>query len=275
MDTSAQDRDLDRKLGRMPFVRDSRDVMMAKYVDSHRILDSAAIPGALSWEAWPGPNGRLPARDTDALGNNIAGNCVLVGPGHMVRMVGALTGRSFNVTADTAIAEYTALTGYNPATGEDDNGATIRTMLKRWKSVGLYGTKIKAFARVNPNNIDEVIAASWLGCGLIGGFELPISAQGQMDAKGRQLWSVPSGGFPPAKGPGTWGGHCIWVHTASPKLFGGNSWGEPTFWDFPWQQECCPELWVGILEEWALRNGRCPNGFAYQDLLADVLARSA
>ena len=262
-----------RCLGKKPFVSDRRDLALRKYIDKKILANQ--VPAALNLAtAFPAPDGSLPVWDGDALGNDVAGCCVFAGPGHMTTLVGALTGKPTVVTKDMVIAVYSHLTGYNPVTGANDNGYVIRDMLDYWKSTGMFGHKILAYAGVNWKDSDEVAIAQWLGCGVIGGFQLPLASQNQADTQGRQLWYVPTTGWPSGKGPGTWGGHCIFIPGTSPGMDEGNSWGEPTQWTIGWRTQCCDEMWIVILDDWAaLAGGTAPTGFALQDLLNDVASR--
>ena len=263
---------ISRPLGKQPFVKDSRDKALKNYLDK-RILANQAPPALNMATSFAAPDGSQPAWDRDALFNDKAGCCVFSGPGHMTTLVGALTGKPSVVTADMVKTLYSQLTGYDPATGANDNGYVVRDMLNYWKNTGMYGHKILCYAAVNYLDPDEVAIAQWLGCGVIGGFQLPIASQNQQDAEGRQLWYVPQGGWPAGKGPGSWGGHCIFIPGTSPGMDQGNSWGEPTQWTADWRMQCCDEMWLIIMDDWAVLNGRSPVGFALQDLLNDVASR--
>jgi hypothetical protein len=46
-------------------------------------------------------------------------------------------------------------TGYDPARPETDGGAYILDMLKKWRNVGLFGTRIEAFVGVTEGAIRE------------------------------------------------------------------------------------------------------------------------
>jgi hypothetical protein len=263
-----------RFLGRPePFKPDHRDLLLKNYLDKPRLLEvvltTSDAPMNCDWSAFPTPSGKPPTPDTDPLGNSTAGDCVLAGPGHMVNMIGKQTGNdALVVTAKMALAAYTKYTGYDPATGENDNGWIIRDMLKAWQQDGLYGTKAIAYALVDHTDRDEVALANWLGCGTIGGYALPITAQSQVDAKGRPQWFVPFGGFPAGKGPGTWGGHCIYKHGDT-----SNTWGESLVTTQEWDNACCDELWLVAVDCWQIATGRIPSGFAWGDFLRDVQAR--
>jgi hypothetical protein len=262
-----------RHLGKPdPFRPDSRDLLVKKYIDKAALAEAiatASTPLNCDWSAFPTPSGALPTPDTDPLYNNVAGCCVLSGPGHMVNRIGKQAGRSdLVVTAKMVQAAYTKYTGYVPGDSSTDNGWVVRDMLKAWSTDGLYGTKCVAFGLVDQTNPDEVALANWIGMGTIGGYSLPLASQDQNDDQGRPLWSVPPGGFTTANGPGTWGGHCIWTHGPN----NGNTWGESVLFTPPWQLACCDEMWLAAIDA-ANVKGRIPAGFAWADFLADVQAR--
>lgn len=261
-------------LGKKPFVPDHRDLLLKNYIDRSVLIDSEDCPLAHDWDYVQDLNGELPDLDRDNLGNNIAGNCVFAGPGHMVNMIGKQTGASLVVTRQMALDAYSKFSGYDQKTGSHDEGFYTRDMIKIWKSEGLYGTKALAFASVDWRDPTELAIASWIGCGTIGGFSLPLASQGQTDNEGDQLWDVPKGGFQAGQGPGTWGGHCIWCMRPSPNMDGGNSWGEETYWTRNWDNECCDERWLVLVDKWQMADGKAPNGFAFADLLADAQARA-
>lgn len=261
-------------LGGLPHEPDARDLALKNYVDKNKLIDSMQCPLAHDWYSVPTIAGKTPELDKDPLGNNVANCCVFSAPGHMVKMIGQQTGSPVSVTADMVFNAY-SVGGYELDTKLFDNGFPIRGMLKIWKLLGLYGTKALVYAAVNWCDPGEVALASWLGCGTIGGFKLPLASQGQVDDRGKQLWSVPQGGFPEGGGPLTWGRHCVWCCKPSPILDGGNSWGQDTYWTVEWQQQCCEERWMVIVDKWKMPNGRAPDGFAFDDLLADAAARAA
>jgi hypothetical protein len=258
------------KLGRRPFEEDSRDLKFAKYIsDAGRLLEAADAPAAPDWTAMPTPSGEVPEVDDDDLGNDTIGLCVYAAPGHQVRLIGQVTGNQLlRPTRGDVVDAYARFTGYNPATGSGDNGAYVRDMLKQWQDVGMYGTRANAYVQVDVKNADEVAIATWAGCGLTGGYSLPIASQGQ------DTWDVPTGGWPSGQGPGTWGGHCIFGQASSPGLDVGNSWGIRTPWTPAWRKACCDELWMVLVDAWQMTS-RAPNGIAWADLLSDVSARRA
>jgi hypothetical protein len=257
-------------LGKRPHVTDKRDLKLSAYIaDMGRLLEVSQAPAASDWTQMPTPAGTTPAPDTDSLGNDVLGCCVYAAPAHQVRLMGQLTGNpSLRPGRGDVIDAYSRYTGYNPVTGEGDNGAYTRDMLKVGQNEGLYGAKIVAYVAVDPKNADEVTVASWVGCGLIRGYSLPVASQLQ------EVWDVPVGGWPAGKGPGTWGGHCIFGQSTSPRIDDGNSWGLRQPWTAPWRCACCDELYLALWNAWQMTS-RAPNGIAWADILADVAARKA
>jgi hypothetical protein len=260
-------------LGKLPFSPDARDLKLASYIDKEKLISASQCPLAHDWDEIPSAAGKLPDADTDPLGNDKANCCVFSAPGHMTKMIGQQTGEPLTVTTDMVLNAY-SITGYKLDPKLFDNGFNIRVLLKLWKMFGLYGTKALAYVLVNWKDPDELALASWLGCGTIGGFALPKASQGQVDDKGRQLWSVPPGGFPAGQGPGTWGNHAIWCCKPSPALDGGNSWGQSTYWTMEWGEQCCDERWLVLVDKWKMPSGITPNGFAFDQLMTDVKARA-
>ena len=266
-------------LGRHPDRHTLKDLRLKDYLDRSLIGTAAgsvegvyvpaSAPVAGNWAAFPLDDGRMPKDDNDPMYNDVYGDCVFAAPGHMVNMIGQHTGSNLIVTAEMVKSAYLT------ATGGMDSGYYIRSMLDQWLLDGLYGTKLEAYCAVDKNDPDEVAIALWLGCGLIGGYDLPLASQGQTDEYGRQLWDVPNGGWPAGKGPGSWGGHCMYQRGTSPGMDDYNSWGEAdTEGTIAWRLDCCSELYLPMVREWRLGTGRAPNGFAWDDLLADVRARS-
>lgn len=259
------------KLGKTPFTTDGRDLKLANYVDQAKILDGAKIPAHVDWTRWKRslPPYDVAPYDADPLYNNVFGDCTFAGLAHKLRRIGVLTGNALlaGITAEMVRDTYLG------ATGGNDWGYGIRDMLKMARKDGLFGVRVEAFAAVNWRDPVERLIACWLGCGTLNGYALPLASQGQLDPQGRQLWHRPEGGWPEGRGPGTWGLHCEDNHAEGGNLGQDNSWGERTTRTEDWVQDCTDECWLVLVREWA-PGGRAPNGFAYEDLLADAQARA-
>jgi|WetSurMetagenome_2_1015567.scaffolds.fasta_scaffold128753_3 hypothetical protein len=275
-------------LGRIADTHRSSDLWFKNYIDRVTLRVSLAgkaaggsggivHPSAPNWGVFPTPSGARPKPDRDPLGNIECGDCVFAGPGHQVTMVGQQVGDpNLVVTTEMVKAEYSKRTGYNPVTGANDTGYYIRDMIEIWSTEGLYGTKCLAACAVDKDDQELVAAATWCGCGLIGGYDLPDATETQYDSEGDALWFVPAGGFE-SNGdyPGKRGGHCMYSPSTSPAADGYISWGELVTGTNAWRVGdrgrggCCSELWLILIDRWIMANGRAPNGFALEDLLAD------
>jgi len=258
------------QLGKLPHYPRAKDMHLRAYLDRAKAkVDLQAAPAAINWYEMSTPAGTLPEWDGDVLGNDHAGDCALAAPAHVEMLESKLSGSPVAITTDQVLAEYASLAGYNPSDGTGDNGAYLRDVMDRWRTVGLFGERIDAYLWVNPHDPIEMAWALWHSGGLIGGFSLPLCARDQVDSQGNPDWYIPADGWPQNDGPGAWGGHAIAIHG------GGNSWGLPTHWTDEWFRVCCDELIMPISKRWQLRNGRTPNGLAYADVLADARARGA
>ena len=100
------------------------------------------------------------------------------------------------------LGAYSAITGYDPATGDNDTGAVETDVLNYWRKTGVAGHKILAYAALEPGNTQHVRDAIDLFGGAYIGLALPISAQRQA------VWSVPPGGAHGARQAGLVGWPC-------------------------------------------------------------------
>lgn len=213
------------KLGKLPAKVDGRTLRLGSY-----LVQSAALPPVPAARDW---SRGLPA-DTDPLGNDQVGDCVLASAGHFITLASQLSGLPSPVTAEATLAEYSALTGYDPARPETDRGAYMLDMLKRWRNVGLFGTRIEAFVAVESQNIP---AAVNLFGGVLFGFTLPANIWTQ------DIWHDDGSDPKPA------GGHAIFCHSTSPGLDVGNTWGLRKSWTPGWRDRWCDECYAVLLPD--------------------------
>lgn len=186
--------------------------------------------------------------------NDRIGDCTCAGPGHIIQAESTYgQGSTQTVSDNDVLIAYEANSGYDPATGANDNGAMLQDVLNYWRKTGIGGHQILAFAELDTSNMAEVKAAmSTFGAVYIG-FDFPSSAMSQFD-KG-EPWDVVSGA-------NIDGGHA--VHGGA-YTDGGNykviTWGAvqemtQAFWD-----KYVFEAWVVITPEWISANGTSPSGF--------------
>lgn len=181
------------RLGRLPAIRDPRTLRLARYLNQA----SLPVPPDATTRAAQAKL-RFPMYLNDKLGD-----CTCAAIAHMVQLWDALSGRvPPKITNAEVLTVYEAVSGYDPSTGENDNGAVELDVLKYWRKIGIAGHRIVAFVAVNVKNLFELKTAAWLFDGLYLGVALPITAQTQ------KVWDVvPNAGRDGAAG--SWGGHAV------------------------------------------------------------------
>ena len=203
------------------------------------------------------------------LGNDQWGDCVFAGNGHIIEQQTALgEGSEIAVTDAEALAEYSRVTGFDPAAGPPgsnptDQGALIQDGLADLRRNGLAGQAIAAFARVNQADHAELRTALAEFGAVSLGVNLPQSAMDQFGAG--QPWTV--------SGDGTiLGGHCIIAAGYDQQYLYIVTWGRvvPAAWD--WLDAYCDEAWAVVSAMWAGRGGRDPEGVDLHSLGAEFAA---
>ena len=140
--------------------------------------------------------------DWGLYGNDQFGVCGPTSLANQRKLVtGYLTGVESSPTQDDVFDLYrrSGNPGFDPATGEDDNGVDMQTMLEAAVDGGLGGVKPLAFAAVDHTSIEEIRAAVAVFGSVLYGVDLETAQQAQTDAGGP--WDY--------KRSGEWGGHAV------------------------------------------------------------------
>lgn len=244
-----------RQLGKLEYKHDDRTLMLARYVDG------ATLPPTPSHFTLPHPPAAWPMFHNDQIGD-----CTCAAVGHMLEGWTSALGAEINVTDDQVIAAYRAVSGYDPSTGANDNGAVELDMLNFWRHTGVAGRRISAFASVDVATKGLLEAACWLFGGLYIGVALPAGAE-RMNG----VWSLPTRHTGPAWEPGSWGGHA--VNVIGYDRYGVTliTWGEK--WRMTWGfwRAYVDEAWAIISNDW-LTGGHTLAGFDAAQLAADLAA---
>ncbi len=138
-----------------------------------------------------------------------AGDCVFAGSDHETMLWNLEADKQVKFTGANAIADYSAVTGYDPkapldANGKNptDNGTNTRDALNYRRQMGLVDAsgnrhRIGAYVALELGNMDQLLEALYL-FGVVGiGFRFPDSAMDQFAAG--KPWSVVPGP-PPTDG---------------------------------------------------------------------------
>ena len=244
-----------QKLGKLPVRTDVRTLSLGRYVDGTRLpRPPDAFDEATGVPDWP------------MYANDRLGDCTIAAAGHMIEAwTAAGRGRLVEVSERAVLDAFDHVKLADPATGEE--GAIELDVLRYWRSHGIGGHRIGAYARVSGYNHALVQTAAWLFGGLYIGVQLPLTAQEQ------EVWDFTGSLSGPAR-PGTWGGHAVDVVRYDARGLTVVTWGrlQQMTWSF-WDRYC-DEAYC-ILSDDFLDKGSAPNGFDLDALEADLLLVTA
>jgi hypothetical protein len=237
-------------LGKLPARTDVRTLSLAHYVDRSVL---PAPPATLDLA------GRVPAWPMYA--NDRIGDCTTAAAGHMIEAwTAAATDRTVEVSDGDVLRAFDAVKIVDPETGEE--GAVELDVLNLWRSTGIGGHQIGAFARVATADHDLARTAAFLFGGLYIGLQMPISAQDQ------RVWDW-EGRLDGPDAPGSWGGHAVDVVGYSETGLTAVTWGalQQLTWSF-WDRYC-DEAYCIISPDF-LAGGKTPAGFDLEALESDL-----
>jgi len=238
------------KLGKQAPRHDVRTLQFANY--------TAALPPVPATYSWASK-----VKKWGMMMNDSIGDCTCAAAGHLIMEWTADNGNEYTPTDTDIVKAYSAITGYNPKTGANDNGAVETDVLNFWRRKGIAGHKIAAYAGLEPKNHNHVQEAVFLFGGCYIGLALPASAQSQ------RVWSVPPGGATGTGAPGSWGGHAVPVVAYDSSGLTVVTWGALkkmtwSFWD-----TYCDESYAIISSDF-LKKDKTPAGFDMAALQADL-----
>jgi hypothetical protein len=241
--------------------------------------DALPDPRTLQLGRYLAPRPALPTPDQSAnwvaripswpmLANDRVGDCAPVACAHLARAwTGYAADQPADITDEQVLAAYSQISGYDPATGEHDDGCTSLATLNHFRRTGVGGHRAAAYVQVDVTDVLQVkLAVQWFG-GLFAAVQLPMSARDQIAAN--LVWS-------PIRGdrgrPGSWGGHAIHVGGYRPRFVTCVTWGrtQRMLWGF-WRkyvQEC----YALVSLDWVGQDGQSPSGLNLDALMADLKA---
>jgi len=178
-------------LGKLPAKIDARTLQLEHYL-------GAQPPPAPTSENWG-----TKVSQWGMMGNDTIGDCTTAAAGHMIEAWTSDVSSELVVPDSAVITAYSAVSGYDPVTGANDNGATCLDVLNYWRKTGIDGQKIMAYAALRPGHQFHMEAAVYIFGSAYLGLQMPLSAQSQ------NIWDVPPGGPIGDGTPGSWGGHAV------------------------------------------------------------------
>lgn len=221
--------------------------------------------------------------DWDMLGNgpdpsnppyapNGAGDCAIAGPFHAEMLWCAMGKKPVNVNTACTLAEYSAITGYDPnaydpftQTNPTDKGSDVQDVAEYWRTHGLKDAdgnvhKIDCYLALEPGNVEQLYHAMYLFNAVGIGIECPAEYQ-QAFANG-QVWDA-------ITDPTIEGGHYILGVGRRAGHINTITWGRSQLMTAAGYQQFCDEAFVYLSEE-MLISGKDIDGFNLDQLIADM-----
>jgi hypothetical protein len=202
--------------------------------------------------------------------NDSLGDCTIASIGHGVQVLTANSGTEMTLPDQAILEAYEAVSGYNPVTGANDNGAVELDVLNYWRQVGVGGHKLDAYAALHPQSQRELMEAIYLFGGAYLGLALPLAWQSA------SVWDVPHHLWFWERyqwQPGSWGGHAVWACDYDARGVTVVTWGQ--LQRITWQGffTYCEEAYAPLaVLDWTSGKSQAPNRIDAQALLADLQA---
>jgi hypothetical protein len=239
-----------RCYGKLPAKADPRRLMFASYTAAALPAPPATCDRTYGLTAW------------GMMGNDRLGDCAYAAVGHHIQAWSlGTTKKPLTLSDETIIGAYAAGTGYNPATGQGDNGSVMLNVLEQWRTQGIGGNKILASAGLDLRNPAHIKEAIYYYGGVYAGFNLPKSAEEQTEAN--TVWSSPW--FSPIIG-----GHAIALLSYTSEYVWAITWGKVQCltWDFLFRY--IDEAFVIVDPLWISGTGVSPSNLKIDALIADL-----
>lgn len=243
------------KLGKHAPKSHPRTLSLANYLPTNL----APAPEKVFWEY------KIDPATIGMFGNDTVGDCTCAMVAHWLMLITAHTGKTVTPELQEVLDFYSAVSGYDQKTGANDNGAAITDVLEHWRTVGLSGHKIRAWAAIDYTNDEHVKQGIYVFGANGTGVQLPESAQDQFQAA--QNWEVVDGS--PIEG-----GHAILETGKGSDGSNYQSWGKgDQKASNAWSAATVDEKYVVITDDWIDEaSGLTPSGFKMDELLADIKA---
>ena len=269
------------KFGRLPRDTTRFAPALEDYLRTHpktgatgleHVADSEDVDRASKVTTWPlycngdGDPGNPPA-SPDGIGD-----CTIAEMGHAFTALGVYAGKPQVLFDDAAIIQaYSDVSGYDPQTGNNDNGCQMQDVLAYCRTTGIPDTagnvhKVLAYAALrNPGDITLLSRVlKTFGYAYIG-IDCPASAQ---DEFGQSPWTY-------VPGSPILGGHAIGLHRRQPYgsrvgVFDMASWGALQPATISFLTHYVTEAWCVVTQDWIEANGSSCDGISLSQLEADM-----
>jgi hypothetical protein len=255
-----------RCYGRLPARKDNRTLSFAAYAGPELPAPPETVDWTASVQSW------------GMMRNDSVGDCTCASAGHLIMSWSAnAAGTVVIPTDDEVLAAYSAITGYDPASGMNDNGAVEVDVLNYWRRTGIAGNQITAFVSVDPQNGQHVRQAIQLFGGIYLGIDMPRSAERQTDDG--EPWDLTALPFlDPIVG-----GHAVPALGYDAQYLKVITWGKVQLMSWAFLDRYCEEAYCLLDTAWLSTRGfgwwdclwkppESPGGFNLDQLNSDLAA---
>jgi hypothetical protein len=215
------------RLGKAAAKRDARNFKFAMLLKA-----APALPPSYDFDT---KHSGIP---TPMFANDTLGCCVISGRAHQTLRFEDIEQGSVLMISDSDVTRE-----YFKETGGPDSGLVVLDSLSLWRKngwkVGKRTYHIQGYAEVDRSKRNAVRQAIFADVGVGIGVELPLSAQGEIDAG--QPWATTSG---PGSAVGSWGGHYVFVVGYTKKGPVCVTWGRKQQMTWAWFAKYCDEAYA-------------------------------
>jgi hypothetical protein len=225
------------------------------------VPDQLPPPAPFDWAAG------LP-EDLGVMRNDRIGLCTVAAIAHLVQMQTGANGQLVTISDDEIEDAYKAITlavngvAFTEDDPMTDTGLCLLDVLNYVRAQGLGAAahgKGLAFVKLAHDDAGEVQIAGRLFGGVCVGAQLPNDAEGQLGGR----WTPTS---PPGGERGTWGGHAMALHAATPAATSFITWGKRQYAGWDWCASYVDEMYALISSDWVTGDRPAPSGFAIDKL---------
>lgn len=213
------------------------------------------------------PLGHADAIQPHMFMNDQLGDCAIAGSIEEIRLANALRGVTVNFTDETAVQNYSEITGYVPGDPSTDQGTDVHELYEFRQNTGLVDAdgnrhKIVAYAGLTPGDFDELLIALSL-FDMVGiGIQVPDYCEAEFEAG--QPWHLLRGRHRIE------GGHYIPVVDAASRTEAGLfTWGGHGGITAPFYATYNTVAVVALTEE-LFTGGKSPEGVDFNRLATDL-----
>lgn len=204
--------------------------------------------------------------------NDSVGDCTIAGMAHAFTAMGVAAGYSQSLfTDDEIIRVYSDISGYNPNTGENDNGCEMQDVLKYMRDYGMTDAngkahKVAAYASLGVPTDTMMLSEVLKTFGAVYvGIDCPQSAEDQF---GNAPWTY-------EKDSPILGGHAITLHRRQPYgsmigVFDFSTWGALQSVTIGFIDHYVTEAWAFLTPDWLEVNGNTVDGLSLSALQSDM-----